>query len=258
MKLYIHYLKLHLKSLFEYKLSLILSIISQIFIFFSFTFVIISMFNKFSNIKGFTLYEVLLTFSIIHFGYATNEVFARGIDCFDELIVSGNYDRLLLRPYNIIIQILGYKIQYIKLIRVISSIIIMIYSIIKLNIKWTIYKVFILLLMNISSIIIFFGIFICAASYCFYTVQGLEVRNVFTDGGKNIAQYPIGIFNKYIRRFFTFIIPYAFVNYYPLLFILDKVNKPYYGLFPLLTIVYCIPCFLLFKMGSKRYMSTGS
>ncbi|HAB66257.1 MAG TPA: hypothetical protein DCE23_02715, partial [Firmicutes bacterium] len=129
MKLYIHYLKLHLKSLFEYKLSLILSIISQIFIFFSFTFVIISMFNKFSNIKGFTLYEVLLTFSIIHFGYATNEVFARGIDCFDELIVSGNYDRLLLRPYNIIIQILGYKIRYIKLIRVISSIIIMIYSI---------------------------------------------------------------------------------------------------------------------------------
>lgn len=258
MKLYIHYLKLHLKALFEYKLSLILSIISQIFVFFSFTFVIISMFNRFSNIRGFTLYEVLLTFSIIHFGFAMNEVFARGIDCFDELIISGNYDRLLLRPSNIIIQILGQKIQYIKLVRVISSIIIMIYALFKLNISWSIYKVLVLILINISSIVIFFSIFLASASYCFYTVQGLEVRNVFTDGGKNIAQYPIGIFNKYIRAFFTYIIPYAFVNYYPLLYLLDKGGKPILGLSPLLTLLYTIPCILLFKRGSKRYMSSGS
>ncbi len=258
MKLYCHYLKLHLKSLFEYKLSLILSIISQIFVFYSFTFVITSMFNKFNNISGFTLYEVLLTFAIIHFGYAINEVFARGIDCFDELIISGGYDRLLLRPAPLIIQILGEKIQYIKIVRIIYSLIILIYSCSNLHIQWTIYKIIVLIFMLISSIVIFFSLFLLAASYCFYTVQGLEIRNVFTDGGKNIAQYPIGVFNKYIRHFFTFIIPYAFINYYPLLYLLGKSDNYLYGITPLLTIIYSIPCLFIFKKGSKKYMSTGS
>lgn len=258
MKLYIHYLKLHLKTLFEYKISLILSIISQIFVFYSFTFVITSMFNKFSNIRGFTIYEVLLTFSIIHFGYSINEVFARGIDCFDELIISGDYDRLLLRPASLIIQILGQKIQYVKLIRVVYSIIIFIIALVNLNIEWSFYKVLTLIFMLLSSIVIFFSIFLLSASYCFYTVQGLEVRNVFTDGGKNIAQYPIGVFNKYVRHFFTFIIPYALINYYPLLYLLNKSNNYLYGLLPLLVFLYTIPCFIIFKKGSKNYMSTGS
>ena len=101
-------------------------------------------------------------------------------------------------------------------------------SLIKLDINWSILKVITLLLMLLSSIAIFFGIFLLAASYCFLTVQGLEVRNVFTDGGKNVAQYPIGIFNKYFVKIFTYIIPYAFVNYYPLLYFIDKSKNIFY------------------------------
>ena len=48
------------------------------------------------------------------------------------------------------------------------------------------------------------------AAYCFVTIKGLEVRNVFTDGGKHMAQYPIGIFRKGIVIIFTFIIPIIF------------------------------------------------
>ena len=65
MKLYLKALKLHFKTMLEYRSSLIFSFISQIAVFFSFYFVILSLFDKFNNIKGFTLYEVLLCFSVI-------------------------------------------------------------------------------------------------------------------------------------------------------------------------------------------------
>ena len=178
MKIYFDYLKLHLKSILEYKLSFILSLCSQILVFFTYYFLIIAMFQKFSNLQGYNLYEILLTFSIIHFGFSMNETFARGIDQFDSLIVDGSFDRLLLRPRNILLQVIGYQIDYTKLARVIQSIVIMIISLIKLNIDWSILKVITLILMLLSSIAIFFGIFLLAASYCFLTVQGLEVRNV--------------------------------------------------------------------------------
>ena len=96
MKLYFKALKLHLMSELEYKASFIASFLSQILVFFSYYFVILALFSKFDNIKGFSMYEVLLCFSIIQFGFAFNEVFARGVDQFDKLIVSGKFDLLLL------------------------------------------------------------------------------------------------------------------------------------------------------------------
>mgnify|MGYP003316113632 CR=1 FL=1 len=110
----------------------------------------------------------------------------------------------------------------------------------------------------ISSIIIFLSIFILAASYCFLTVKGLEVRNVFTDGGKHMAQYPIGIFRKGFIFFFTYIIPFGFVNYYPLLYILGKKTNHLLIISPLITILYLIFSIIVFYQGTKKYTSTGS
>ena len=257
MKLYIKTLKMHIKSTLEYKASFIISFISQILVFFSYYFIILSLFSKFGNIKGFTLYEVLLCFSIIQFGYAFCEKFARGIDQFDKLIIKGDFDRLLIRPQNILIQVLCYDLDLVKISRLIQAIIVFVIALVNLNIDWTILKVVALILMILSSIVIFFGIFLLAASFCFFTIQGLEVRNLFTDGGKHMAQYPIGVFNKGFIIFFTIIIPYAFVNYYPLLYVLGKSNNIFYMLSPLIVFIYLIPCFIIFNIGSKRYQSVG-
>ena len=258
MKLYLYYLKMHLKSKMQYKISFILSFISQIFVFFTYYFIIIALFQKFNNIKGFTIYEVLLTFAVIQFGFAMNETFARGIDHFDRLIVQGEYDRILIRPRNLLLQVLGYEIDYTKICKVLQAILVLVIAIINIDVVWDINKVITLILMLMSSILIFFGIFLIAASYCFVTVQGLEVRNVFTDGGKHMAQYPIGIFNKGFIWFFTFIIPYAFVNYYPLLYILGRSDNKLYMFSPLLVIIFLGISFIAFKIGSKRYTSVGS
>lgn len=258
MKIYFKSLSMHLRGELEYRINFILSFLSQILVFFTYYFVILALFQKFSNIRGFTLYEVLLCFSIIQFGFSFNEVFARGVDRFDRLIIQGGFDRLLLRPKNIILQVLCSDSDFVKFSRVIQALIVMGVALVNLNITWNIYKVITLVLMLLSSCVIFFGIFLAAASYCFFTVQGLEVRNVFTDGGKHMAQYPIGVFSKGFVFFFTFIIPYAFVNYYPLLYFLGKRDNILYCFSPLLVFLYLIPNFFLFYFGMKRYSSSGS
>ena len=258
MKIYFESLAMHLKGELEYRVDFILSFLSQILVFFTYYFIILALFTKFNHIKGFTLYEVLLCFSIVQFGFAFNEVFARGIDKFDELIIRGDFDRLLLRPKNIILQVLCSDSDFVKVSRLIQSIIVLIIAICHLNISWSLLKIITLLLMLFSSCIIFFGIFLMAASYCFFTVQGLEVRNVFTDGGKHMAQYPIGVFSKGFVWFFTFIIPYAFVNYYPLLFVLGRKSSILYAFSPLLVFLYLIPSIVTFYLGMKRYSSVGS
>jgi len=257
-KLYIESLKQHFKKEIEYKASFILNFIGQIFVYFTYYFIIIALFEKFNNIKGFTLYEVLLCFSIINLGYSINETFFRGVDRFEDLIINGTLDRLLLRPQNILFQVMCQEMDLSKISRILQSIFIMVLSLIKLKISWNIKKIILFILMLIGSILIFYSIFVLMASYCFITIQGLEVKNLFTDGGKHVAQYPIGIFNKSFIFIFTFIIPYAFVNYYPLLYFLDKTQNILYYFSPLLIIFYLIPCIYLFNLGLKKYNSVGS
>lgn len=258
MSLYLYYFKMHFKSRMEYKLSFLLSCISQMFMFFTYYFIIYSLFLKFDNLKGYTVYEVMLTFSIIQFGYAFNEVFFRGIDQFDKLIVKGDYDRLLLRPRSILLQVFGFEIGFERIIKLVESIIVLIIALIKLKLELNSLKILTIILMLISSISIFFGLFLLAASYCFITIEGLEVRNVFTDGGKHMSIYPISIFSKKVMLFFTFIIPYAFVNYYPFLYVVGRSQNKIYSISPLITLLYLIPCFIIFNIGSKKYKSTGS
>ncbi len=256
--MYIESLKMNIKSQIEYKVSFIMDALSQFFIFFTYYFVIIALFDKFSNIRGFNVYEVLLCFSIVHFGYAFTETFFRGVDKFENLIIDGSLDRFLVRPRGILFQVLCSKISLIKAFRMLQAVIIMVIAIVNLDVTWNISKVIVLILMLIASVLIFFGIFVLTASYCFITVQGLEVKNVFTDGGKHLAQYPISIYRKGIAFVFTFIIPYAFINYYPLIFFLDRTNNILYMLSPLLVFLFLIPCLLSFKIGLKHYSSTGS
>lgn len=257
-KLYFESFKNNIKSQLEYKASFIMNSISQLFVFFTYYFVIIALFNKFDNIKGFSVYEVLLCFSIIHFGFAVNETFFRGIDKFEDLIIDGSLDRFLVRPQGILFQVLCTKIDFVKVFRILQSLIVMVIALVNLDIIWNIGKVIVLILMMIASVLIFFGLFVLTASYCFVTVQGLEVKNLFTDGGKNLAQYPISIYRKGVVGFFTFIIPYGFINYYPLLYFIDRTDNVLYLLSPLLVIVFLIPCLMAFKIGLKHYNSAGS
>ena len=258
MSLYLKYVKIHFKSELQYRLSFIMAFISQFFVFFGYYFTIICLFDKFSNIKGFTLYEVLLTFGIIQFGFSFCETFFRGIDQFDDLIVSGNFDRLLLRPRGLLLQAFCEEVSFVKSSRLIQSIIVLIIAIIKIDVIWNVERVLTLLFMLVSSVIIFVGIFILTAAYCFLTIKGLEVRNVLTDGFKHMSQYPIGIFKKGFVTFFTYIIPFGFVNYYPLLFILGRTTNRWFIFSPLITIVYLVPSVLIFYKGIKRYTSVGS
>ena len=258
MRLYFKYFSIHFKSELQYKLSFILSFISNLLVFFGYYFSIICLFDKFSNIKGFTMYEVLLTFGIVQFGFTFCEMFFRGVDHFDDMMIRGDFDRLLLRPRGLLFQVFCDEISLVRFARLIQAIIILLISIFNLNIIWNFEKIVTLIFMILSSIIIYLSILIITAAYCFITLKGLEFRNVLLYGSRELAQYPIGIFKKGFLMIFTYIIPFGFVNYYPLLFLLDRTSNKLLIISPLITIAYLIISILIFYKGVKKYSSTGS
>ncbi|MBS4200767.1 ABC-2 family transporter protein [Bacillus sp. FJAT-49732] len=260
MSLYLKYLHILFKSQMQYRTSFWLLSLGQFFIPFSVFAGLYFLFERFGQIKGWTFFEVALCFAVIHMAFAISECFARGFDSFSSLVRNGNFDRLLVRPRGTIIQVMGSQFEFTRLGRLIQSVVVLVWALSNLPIEWSIVKVCILMLMVISGVFIFTGIFMLAATLCFWTIQGLEVVNIFTDGGREMAQYPLNIYHKWVTKFFTFVIPFGCVNYLPLLYVLGRSEGQsiIYMLAPVAGIVFIFPCLLVWRFGVRHYRSTGS
>lgn len=258
MGLIFKYFSNHLKVSLEYKTSLILSIIAQGLVMLVELFTIDSLFRKFGLLDTYNINELLLGFSIVWLGFSLTEMIFRGFDHFQNLIVKGSFDLLLIRPRNIYLQIIGSDVCYEKTSRVLVSLFLFIYSSIKVIKTFTILKLLTLISMVIGCVIIFLSIFIIGASFCFVTIQGLEVVNIFTDGTRQLGQYPMGIYKKIVRIIFTYIIPLTLVNYYPIKYLNNNTTNIIYIFLPYLSIIFLIISILIFNQGIKKYNSTGS
>lgn len=235
-----------------------MTIIAQTLAMFVELFTVYSLFLKFKLLDIYNPFELLLGFSTLWLGYSLVELFARGFDHFSRIIVNGNFDILLVRPANLFIQICGTDICHEKIGRVLMTLLIFIYSSTKVISHFTFYKVLLLILMVMGCVVIIFSIFIIGATICFLTIQGLEAVNIITNGTRQVCQYPMGIYKKAVKIFFTTIIPITLVNYYPLDYLTGRTDSILYVFMPILTIIMFFISKFIFKLGLNKYCSTGS
>lgn len=258
LRLYMHYVSINIKSMMQYKTSFFMSVLGQFFVSFNVFLGIFFMFQRFRNVKGFTYSEVLLCFSVVLLEFSLAEMVTRGFDTFSVMVRTGSFDQVLTRPRNEILQVLGSKFELTRIGRMFQAVVMFIYGVTHCGVQWTLTKILTVVFMLIGGTAVFSGLFLIYAALCFFTLDGLEVMNIFTDGAKEFGKYPIGIYGKKMLLFTTAFIPYALVQYYPLLFILEREKNIGYMFLPLLAVFFLIPCLFIWKFGVRHYKSSGS
>jgi ABC-2 type transport system permease protein len=259
MRLYLKHISMHVRSQLQYRASTIMVIIAQMFIPLSIFATTVLLFQRFGSMREYTLYQVALCYAVAHMGFSFGELFFRGFDIFSYHVRSGNFDRMLLRPKKLTFQVFCSRFELSRTGRIIQAVAVFIFALVKIQLEWTLLKIIVLCMMILSSVLVFGGVFILGSSVCFFTIQGLEFVNIFTDGGRELAQYPLTIYQKVFRLFFTFIIPFGAFNYLPLSFLLDKTsgNPVIYALIPLISIPFLALCLFIWNKCSKHYKSAG-
>lgn len=258
MKVYFKTILMLIKMQLEHRKAFIISVVGSFLITFLLAISVYFLFEEFNQIGDWNFFEVAFLFGMVYLSFSTAEMFFRGLDHFQNIIKNGEFDRILIRPQNTLVQSMCTEFDFSKIGRIAQSLLILIIAVANIDIAWNLYKVLVFILMNIGCILIFFGIFVLRAAFCFWTVDGLEFMNILSEGGKKVAQYPIDIYAKWFRLFFTFIVPFGLVNYYPVLYLFGKSDNWLYGIVPIFTFIFLIPCILIWKLGIKHYESTGS
>ena len=258
MKLYLKYLGMLLKSQLQYRASFIMMTLGHFLIAFTAFLGVQFLLDRFSSVGGFSLAEILLCFSVVLMAFSLSECFARGFDVFPRLIRSGQLDRVLVRPRSVIFQVLTSNADFSRLGRVLQAVLMLAYGIGAGAVEWTGLKILCLVLMLLGGVAVFTALFVLYAGISFFTLEGLEFMNIFTDGSREFGKYPLSIYGEGVLKFCTYVIPIALFQYWPLLYLVGRSERVALIFLPLLGFLFLLPCYGFFRFGLRKYQSSGS
>jgi ABC-2 type transport system permease protein len=229
--------------------------------------VVIIFFARMPTLGGWTLPEIGLLYGLSSVAFGLADMVIAGFDYAyfgPNMVRLGEFDRVLIRPVSAFLQVITSQFMLKRLGRIGQGAIVLGWALLALGQTWTPLHIGYMIVTIMSGAFFFAGLFVFGSGVSFWTVDSLEALNMATYGGQFLTQYPMTIYGDVLRAIFTFIIPMAFINYYPALWLLGKPD-PFggpIGLLALLAPVICVAMFgvgvTMWRRGVRRYTSTGS
>jgi ABC-2 type transport system permease protein len=109
-----------------------------------------------------------------------------------------------------------------------------------------------------------FGINLAIATSSFWFIRNDTLRWVIMSLEQEFSRYPISIYQRGVRVILAFVLPFAFMNYFPATFLLHKHEdglhlNPIVGLFtPVVGACVLAAAYAFWRIGLNRYQGTGS
>lgn len=219
--------------------------------------------SNFQSIAGWDFFDLLLLYNVNQFAISfSGMIFWNPMIQLEEFVHKGTLDTLLTKPVALLPHLLFRTFDVSFLANLSLSSIMFIYYFKSANIVWDTPKIILLNITILSAILIYSSLHVFIGALSFYIVKVGSIFSTVMDF-RRFVYYPITIYHPIIRVLLTYVFPIAFVNYYPMLYILGKTT---YGdvptvIYPFVSMLIGVGSFILsyifFDYGSKRYLSAG-
>lgn len=252
-----------IRSQLQYRLSFALDLVGSFLIAFLDFVAVLIIFANVPSLDGWSVNEVAFLYAASTISFSIVDMVVGHLDLFPRMIRDGTFDSILIRPRGTLLQVVASDFSLRKLGRLAQGFVVFGYALVGLDVRWDAATVGVTLLMIVSGAAIFAAVWVAGSTIAFWTVDGGEFTNGFTYGGTSLAQYPISIYGEWFRRFLAYLVPIAFVCYFPSLFILDKPDPlglpdamPF--LSPVVALAAAVVAGLVWRAAVRRYRSVGS
>jgi len=254
-----HYFRQFVKTRLAYRTDFLIDTIAVSFAMLVQLAVLSTLFSKVDSLKGWSFHQVLFIygFSLVPLGIF-NLTSVNLYRFSDRFIIQGKFDRVLLRPVSTLGQVLCESFNVSGLNEIIMGLVVMTYSALKLQTQWELTDVLAVMILGPAASLVYSGVFLGITSVSFWHEDRMglapPVYNMI-----RFARYPITIFGAPVRFFLTFILPFAWVAFYPATWFLGSPQFSRFAMFtPLVGIIVFGGAVLIWRAGARNYSSTGS
>ncbi|MFD0590348.1 ABC transporter permease [Paenibacillus sp. GCM10027627] len=264
LSLYWTFIRINIKAKTEYRAAFLMTFFSRGVLWSTEFALIWVLLHQFQSIAGWGQYEVMFLYALNLTSYSLAAFF-----CFHPFtklpakIQSGEFDELLTKPLNPLLYLMSREFTASYFSNVAFGLLFIAICIHNLGLALGFSDLLFLLLTLIGGTLIQAAAFMYTAIPSFWMVRNTSLANLFLNDFKSFIRYPISIYPASIQIFLTLIVPYAFINFYPAQYFLEKGDfLMFHPSFQYLGIAVGAVLFAgacaLWHWGIKHYHSTGS
>ncbi len=258
------YTKHVVKAWFQYKVDAVLRSLAVFLREATGIFVIYFTLLKFDNLNGWNIYEMLFLVSLLFVTYGILILFFTGLRDFGHTVRTGNFDRFILRPRGLLFQLIFCNADWFAAIGHGGlGIVLFIISAGNVGINWNAMTIIYYVFAIIGGVLIQGAIFLFLATLNIYLLETGSIKELFYFNAREFAGYPISIFSKGIQAVMIYVVPFAFVNYFPAQYLLRKADMVQYPemfmyITPVVGMVMYLMAYGFWRFSVKYYKSSGN
>lgn len=219
--------------------------------------------RQFPSMNGWDFREMFFLYALWMTGHELHNTFFFNVVSVPDFVREGRFDRFLVRPLDALFQVLTVPQQMLPdgLFLAIVTLAIAI-PVVGLHVS-ALLLLFILLVV-IGGALIDLGISLMVATISFWFIRVDTLRWAVMSLEQDFTRYPISIYARGVRIVLSFVLPFAFMNYFPATFLLQKQEtglglNPAVGLLtPAIGFAWFIVSYAFWQFGLRHYQGTGS
>jgi len=181
--------------------------------------------TQFTSLKGWTLWQLVFLYCLWILGHSLYYLFFSHANQMEDYLIEGTFDQFLLRPASPLIQVLGREFQYLEIADALFALTGLSLAYTRLGLDWGNWQWVFFVCAVVSGAVIVLAINLLIACTAFWTGHSRGASMVVGRFDSLVQWYPIEIFGKAFRVIVTGLLPVAFLNYYPALILLGKLDN---------------------------------
>ena len=282
-RLYLRLVGTSIQTQLQYRSSLFMQTLGQFLLYLTEFAAVAGLFSRFGSIAGWRLGEAAVLFGFADLAFAAADALGRGFDVLGSQVKRGDFDRILARPLSPFLQVIGQELTLRRFGRFLVGALVFAWGVAQARPgpglagaagaagvasaagaagAAGIAGVAALVAGWAGAVATFVAIVTIQGALTFWTVEGLEIMNALTYGGRQVSSYPMTAYRRFLRNFFLFLVPIGCSVYLPVCAFLHRPAFPgwpwWAGLLtPLSALPFCCLAALAWKAGIAHYESAG-
>jgi viologen exporter family transport system permease protein len=218
---------------------------------------------QFMSLNSWTLWQLVFLYCLWILEHSLYSLFFSQTTQLEDYLIEGTFDQFLLRPASPLIQFLGRELQYDEIADMLIGLAGISLAYTQLGLHWNGWKWGFFVSVVISGAIIELAMNLLIACSAFWNGRSRASFFIIQQFHGLVHQYPVDIFGKGFRVIVTGIIPVAFMNYYPALVLLDKLDRAGAAwwlsyMTPVVALLMVGIVSIVWRMALRQYSSSGS
>lgn len=216
------------------------------------------LFQSVPDIAGWTFDELLFIYGFYLLAISPMQVLFDAMWSLRMDVEEGAFIKYYFRPLNMLFYYVSERFDLKGIFQVVVGVVVLATASARLDLEWNVLSVLLLLGVLVGASLVQIGIMVTASSMAFWMTDSWPVLS-FAWRLREFAPYPVTIMSGFMRIMLTYVLPVAFIAFYPASIFVRTGDVPWQAaIAPLVGVAAFVGSYRVWRAGTNRWSGTGS